>query len=64
MAIEYVRASEIPRCTHCGDLCDRETATGRWYHTKCEPKTLERRERTLRVLRIRDEILRREGRES
>jgi hypothetical protein len=53
---EYLKPEEIPAC-ECGDLCDRETAAGRWYHSKCEPLVKERRERTLRVLELREKIL-------
>jgi len=46
---EYLLPSDIPLCA-CGELCDRMTATGRWYHLKCDPTSRERYERTLRML--------------
>jgi hypothetical protein len=50
--IEWMRPEQIPKCP-CGDLCDRETASGEWYHSKCQPDRAKRNaETTKRVLVI------------
>jgi len=59
--IDYMRPEDVPACK-CGDLCDRLTVRGEWRCSKCDPKAKERFDRSVRLLRKRDEILRREGR--
>jgi hypothetical protein len=60
--IDYMRPEDVSACK-CGDLCDRQTAAGRWYHAACDETARERAQRTKRILELRAAILRREGRE-
>ena len=60
--IDWMKPEEIPKCP-CGDLCDRETANGGWYHSKCEPERAKRNaEVTNRVLELRAKRKARNGR--
>jgi hypothetical protein len=46
---EFLKPEEIPLC-RCGDICDRQTLAGRWYHAACEDCAKEQMERTKRIL--------------
>jgi hypothetical protein len=60
--IDYMRPADVPAC-ECGDLCDRQTVKGEWYHSACDDTSRERAMRTKRILELRAAILRREGKE-
>jgi hypothetical protein len=61
--VEYMTTEQIPKCP-CGDLCDRIDGMGEWYHSRCQQEKADgNAKRTRRVLGLRSEILRREGRE-
>ena len=50
--IEWMMPEEIPKCP-CGDICDRETVSGEWYHSNCQPERAKRNaETTKRVLEL------------
>lgn len=60
--IEWIDPKNAPACK-CGALMDVLRADGVWACYKCDPKAKERRERTVRILGLRERILRREGRD-
>jgi hypothetical protein len=59
--IYYMHPADVPAC-RCGDLCDRETAKGDWYCSKCEPERAKAQAaRTVRIMELAEKIRQRAG---